>query len=54
MRDNQGNKIPDHAWLGYKDGDFVTWYSSEGQAELALRYGRIDEYHRNSGLRHRS
>jgi hypothetical protein len=29
---------------GFKDGKFVTWYSSEKQAELAQRYGKIDSF----------
>jgi hypothetical protein len=27
---------------GFKGGKFVTWYSSEKQAELAQRYNKID------------
>jgi hypothetical protein len=54
MKDANGKTIPGGSWVGYKNGAFVTWYSSEKQAELAKTYNKIDSYKQLPQGHHRS
>jgi hypothetical protein len=36
------DQVPETAWLGYQDGKVLTWFSTQGQADIALRRRKID------------
>jgi hypothetical protein len=36
------DQVPETAWIGYQEGKAITWFSSQYQADIALRHRKID------------
>lgn len=34
--------VPDTAWIGWKDGHKLTWFSSQSQGDIALSRYKVD------------